>query len=118
MGISFGKDPSGLFTIHLAGIFTDKDRKSLEDFGRRELNPGKKAKVLILADKFTGWASKGDWGDMSFMLEYDRSIEKIAVLAEDQWRDDMMMYLGAGLREAAVRFFPNDQENMARTWLR
>jgi hypothetical protein len=117
MGISFGKDPSGLFTIHLAGIFTEQDRKGLEDFGRSALEPGKKAKVLILDEGFTGWARKGNWGDMTFMLEYDPSIEKIAVVADEKWRDDMLIYLGAGLRDAMVKFFPQGQEAMARTWL-
>jgi hypothetical protein len=118
MAISFGKDPSGLYLIRLSGEFTEQDRKGLEDFGRSTLEPGGKAKVLILAEGFSGWARKGNWGDMTFMLESDPSIEKIAVVADEQWRDDMLIYLGAGLRDAMVKFFPRGQENMARTWLR
>jgi hypothetical protein len=72
---------------------------------------------LILAEEFSGCAKKGNWGDITFMLEYDRSIEKIAVVADEQWRDDMLIYLAAGLRDAAVKFFLPDQEDMARTWL-
>jgi hypothetical protein len=117
MGVTFLKEPSGLYVIRMLGIFTDKDRKEMENFGRNSIDRSGKVKVLILAEEFSGWARKGDWGDMTFMLEYDPYIEKIAVVAEEQWRDKMLMYLGAGLREAAVEFFPHGQENKARTWL-
>jgi hypothetical protein len=118
MGVTCLKEPSGLYIVRMSGIFTDQDRKGVENFGRTTIDRSGKVKVLILAEGFSGWAKKGDWDDMTFMLEYDPYIEKIAIVAEEQWRDKMLMFLGAGLRKAAVEFFPRGQENKARTWLR
>jgi hypothetical protein len=117
MGITYVKEPSGLFVLRLSGIFTDQERKEMEKAGRAMIDRSGKVKVLILAEGFSGWAKKGDWGDVSFMFEYDPYIEKIAVVADKQWRDNMLMYLGAGMRKAAVEFFPLGQEDKARAWL-
>lgn len=118
MGVTFAKEPSGLYVIRIAGTLTDKDRKGVEKFGKENIDRSTKIKVLILAEDFSGWAKQGDWGDLAFMLEYDPYIEKIAVVASEQWRDRMLVFLGAGLRGAAVEFFPIGEENMARAWLR
>ena len=52
------------------------------------------------------------------MYEYDPYIEKIAVVAEANWKDEMLMYLGAGRRQASVEFFFYDEEKDARDWLK
>jgi hypothetical protein len=117
MGVTYVKEPSGLYVIRMSGIFTDQDRKGVENFGRETIDRSGKVKVIVLAEGFSGWAKEGDWGDMTFMIEYDPCIEKIAVVAGEQWRDKMLMYLGAGLRKAAVEFFAMGHEDKARAWL-
>jgi hypothetical protein len=117
MAASVEKEPSGLFVIRLSGTFTVADRNALEKFGRENIDRGARIKVLILDEDFSGWSRQGDWGDLTFMLEYDRFIEKIAVVASEKWRDRMMLFLGAGLREASVEFFPLGEERIARGWL-
>ena len=63
-------------------------------------------------------AWKGEWGDLTFMYEYDSCIEKIAVVAEANWKDEMLMYLGAGRRQSEVKFFFYDEAKDARDWLK
>lgn len=118
MGASTMIEPSGLFVIRLSGTLTVEDRNAVEKFGREHIDRGTQIKVLILAEDFSGWARQGNWGDLTFMLEYDRFIEKIAVVASEQWRDRMLLFLGAGLREASVEFFSIGEENLARALLR
>lgn len=117
MGVTGEKEPSGLYILRMSGVFTNQDRKGLEQVGRAEIDRHSKIRILILADGFTGWGKEGDWGDIRFMLEYDPYIEKIAVVADEKWRDPFLMYLGAGHRKAAVEFFPSGEESKARQWL-
>ncbi len=117
MGITGEKDASGLYVIRISGVFTNEQRKAMEAAGRAEIDRRSKIKILLLADGFEGWAKGGNWGDIRFMLEYDPYMEKIAVVADEKWRDPLLMYLAAGHRQAAVEFFPLGQENMAREWL-
>jgi len=117
MGVSGEREPSGLYVIRISGVFTNDQRKALEAAGRAEIDRRSKIKILLLADGFAGWGKEGDWGDIRFMLEYDPYMEKIAVVADEKWRDPFLMYLAAGHRKAAVEFFSQGQEKKAREWL-
>ncbi len=118
MAVSGKREPSGLYVLRLSGLFTNEQRKAMENAGRAEIDRRSKIRILLLADGFEGWAKGGDWGDIRFMLEYDPYMEKIAVVADEKWRDSFLMYLAAGHRQAAVEFFPLGQEKKAREWLR
>ena len=60
---------------------------------------------------------EGNWGDLTFMYEADPHINKIAIVAEGKWKDQLLMYLGAGRRQAAVEFFSVGEIQAARDWL-
>jgi len=117
MSMTFTKESDDLFVIKLQGTLTFKDLKEAESKASERIDRSQKTKVLILAEEFSGWGKGGDWGDLTFMYEYDSNIEKIAVIAEANWKDQMLMYLGAGRRHGEVKFFFYDEEKDARDWL-
>ena len=117
MSVTFTKESDDLFVISLEGVFTFDDLKEAEKRARENIDRNKKNKVLVLAEDFSDWGKEGDWGDLTFMYEYDPYIEKIAVVAEANWKDEMLMYIGAGRRKAEVEFFLYDKEKDARDWL-
>jgi len=117
MAVSGEKEPSGLYVLRISGVFTNEQRKAMENAGRAEIDRRSRIRILVLADGFAGWGKEGNWGDIRFMLEYDPYIDKIAVVAEEKWRDQFLMLLAAGYRKAAVEFFPSGQESKAREWL-
>ena len=117
MSMTFIKESDDLFVISVQGIFTFDDLKEVEKSAREQIDRNQKIKLLVLAEDFTGWGKEGDWGDLTFMYEYDPNIEKIAVVAEANLKDEMLMYLGAGMRQAQVKFFLYDEEKDARGWL-
>ena len=117
MSVTFTKESDDLFVIGVQGIFTFEDLKEVEKSAREQIDRNQKVKLLVLAEDFTGWGKEGDWGDLTFMYEYDSCIEKIAVVAEANRKDEMLMYLGAGRRQAEVKFFLYDEEEDARNWL-
>ncbi len=117
MAVTYEREPSGIYVIRMSGIFTNQERKKMEKAARETIDRSGKIKALILAEGFSGWGKEGDWGDLTFMLEYDPYIEKIAVVALEQWRDKMLMFLAKGHRKAAVEFFPLGKEDKARAWL-
>ena len=117
MSITFTKESGDLFVISVQRIFTFDDLKDVEKSAREQIDRDQKVKLLVLAEDFTGWGKEGDWGDLTFFHEFDPNIEKIAVVAEANWKDEMLMYLGTGRRQAQVKFFFYDQEREARDWL-
>ena len=117
MSILLTKESENCFVICIKGILTLNDLKEAEKRGREEIDRSQKVKVLVVAEQFSGWGKDGEWGDLTFMHEYDPCIEKIAVVANEKWRDQLLMFLGAGRRQAEVKFFFEDEAEDARDWL-
>ena len=117
MSMTFTKESDDLFVISVKELLTFNDLKEVETRAREEIDRSGQVKLLVLAEQFSGWGKEGDWGDLTFMYEYDPYIEKIAVVANEKWKDEMLMYIGAGRRQAEVKFFFEDEAEDARDWL-
>lgn len=117
MSVIVTKGSENIFVIRVNGIMTFNDQKEVEKRVSTEIDQSSKSKILVLTENFSGWSKEGDWGDFSFMNEYDPYIEKIAVVADKKWRDQILMFTGAGLRQASVKFFSSGKEESARDWL-
>ena len=120
MSVTFTKDKESenLFVLQIKGTFTFEDLKEIQNKAHAEIDRSQKVKLLVLAEQFSGWGKEGDWGDLTFMYEYDPYIEKIAIVAESKRKDEMLMFVGANSRQASVEFFLADGEKDARNWLR
>jgi hypothetical protein len=114
---TFTKESDTLFVVQVKGTFTFDDQKVIESQISEEIDRSQKVKLLILAEQFSKWGKDGDWGDLTFMFEHDPYIEKIAVVASAMWKDQILMFLGASSRQAAVEFFLEGNEEEARAWL-
>jgi hypothetical protein len=117
MSVLFTKEAENLFVISVKDILRYDDLKEIENKGRAEIDRSGKIKLLVLAEKFSGWAKEGDWGNLTFMHEYDPYIEQVAVVAAEKWRDQILMFIGAGRRQASVEFFLPGEVEDARNWL-
>lgn len=73
--------------------------------------------VLVELENFAGWEPSERWGDVSFFLKHDADIEKIAIIGDPRWREEMLLFTFAGMRQAEVRFFPELESELARVWL-
>ena len=120
MSVTFTKDKESenIFVVQIEGTFAFEDLKEIQNKARAEIDRSQKVKLLVLAEQFYGWGKEGDWGDLTFMYEYDPYIEKIAIVAEGKWKDELLMFVGANSRQASVEFFLADGEKDARNWLR
>jgi hypothetical protein len=76
-----------------------------------------KINALFILENFRGWKREGEWGDVSFLIEHDKEIGKIAVVGEDQWRDFTYAFLAKGFRGAEIEFFLAADLTKARAWL-
>lgn len=76
-----------------------------------------KISALFILENFQGWKREAEWGDVSFLIEHDKEIAKIAVVGEDQWRDFTYAFLAKGFREAEIEFFLPADLTKARAWL-
>jgi hypothetical protein len=117
MSIAIRKKSKNLLLVHITGILKYSDREHFEMVGRLGIDRDRKIKILVNATHFSGWGEGGDWGNQEFMYEYDPCIEKIAVIADEKWEEQMLLYLEAGRRQASVAFFSPSEAQNAQDWL-
>lgn len=72
-------------------------------------------RALILVEEFAGWDPSENWSELALFGEQGDDARAIAVVADPRWKDEAMLFLLAGLRQAEVAFFSD--ESAARSWL-
>jgi len=100
----------GIVTWTITGQLQQPDLMAVQTYASEIIRKHGHIRILVIAEDFRGWAKAGDWGDLSFQLENDQYIEKIAVVVDKKWEDMVNMFIGKGLREFPVECFqPSDK---------
>jgi hypothetical protein len=58
------------------------------------------------------------WGNVDFLTVYGNEIERIAVVGEQRWKDQVFAFLGKGYRTTEIEFFPSASAIEAENWIR
>jgi hypothetical protein len=115
MSVEMRVEGQRLLVARVHGIVRQAEFEEYQRAAAEMIRAVGKIAALIVLDGFEGWEPRDEWGDMRFLFEHDSDIEKIAVVGEERWREEVLMFAGAGLRQSAVRYF-NDSDS-ARAWL-
>jgi hypothetical protein len=103
--------------LEIGGRLTRAEFARSEADLARELDHLPAAKLLCIVKGFEGWESRADWNDLSFYLEHGDAIERIAIVGDERWRSELLMFAAADLRRAPVEFFAEHDVAAARSWL-
>ncbi len=119
MPIALTHAGGNVFRVELQGTLrkADMDRCQVELAAEmRRLGP---VRLLFVLDRFDGWEPGDNWSDLTFYAGHGDLIERIAIVGEEKWRSEALMFAGADLRRAPVEFFagPPASTDEARAWL-
>jgi hypothetical protein len=117
MPTAIENDSDDLFHVRLSGLLRIAEWRQVQTVAAREIDARGTIKLLFSLEKFEGWEPGSGWGDMQFYSSHGRQIERIAIVGDERWRDQAILFAGAGLRKAAVEYFLPAQSARARTWL-
>jgi hypothetical protein len=118
MGATIEQDKSGIWEMRVSGALRKEEMDAVQAVGLKGLGPNENARVLVMIeDDFCGWVGTEVWNDMTFFVQHGDRIEKIALVGNPKWETRMLMFTGAGLRRAPVRYFTPEQLDAARAWL-
>ncbi len=116
MQVSVEQESPRVIEVQLAGRVTSQEwHATLKDVAKL-LRPEEHASILLAAQGFEGW-EPGDWDDLSFQREHDQHIARIAIVADQKWKDQVLMFAGQGLRKVDIRFFTPPETAQARQWV-
>ncbi len=106
---------AGVVTLKISGKLTQAELAAAQTAAAELIRQHGKIRVLVLAEKFDGWARGGEWNDMSIQAEHDHDIEKMAIAGDAKWKDLALVFTAQGLRKFPVRYF--ESAELARGWL-
>lgn len=107
-----------LISVRIRGLMRLADMQAMQALAQDLIGQGKKPRYLIVAEDFQGWDKRDDWNDISFLLEHGNDIEKMAIVGDERWKDDIFLFTGKGLRKTEIEFFPASALQEAKAWLR
>jgi len=117
MPATFQRETANIFRMEITGRLTAADFAVLQRTAGAEIDKGGKIRLLVVLTGFEGWAPGGNWRDLGFYVRHADNIERIAIVGDERWRSEALMFVGADLRQAPVSFFKSAESGRAETWL-
>jgi len=107
----------GIITIEVTGKINPAELASTQSAILGHLRDWGEGSILCICEEFEGWTG-GDWGDLSFQIEADSLIRKMAIIGESEWEALTLAFTGKGFRPFPIAYFQTDRLIDARAWLK
>ena len=119
MPVMLRREAADIFRLDVSGVLRKADLDRAQDLLVSEMRRGATAapRLLVVLDRFEGWESNPRWDDLTFYASHGDAIARIAIVGEEQWRDEALMFAAADLRKGRVEFFAPAALDQARAWL-
>ncbi len=117
MSMSVQHDQGNVYRLDMRGLLRKDELERCQQTLVSEMGRVGTVRLLFVLDGFEGWDPRDDWRDMAFYVKYGSSIDRIAIVGDERWRLETLMFAGADLRRAPVEFFPEASLAQARAWL-
>lgn len=109
----------GIVTVRLSGALTASAVAEMQRAVAEVIRAQGTVRVLLLlSDQFGGWSQGESWDDLSFQMEFDPAVAKMAIVGEPRWKTAALTFTGKGLRPFPIEYFGPDRVEEARTWLK
>jgi hypothetical protein len=106
-----------VYRVEVRGLLRKPDFEVCAGTLVREMARIGPVRLLFVLEDFEGWDPLDDWKDLTFYVTHGNQIERIAIVGDERWRSESLMFAGADLRTAPVEFFSEDDLEGARAWL-
>jgi len=106
-----------VITARITGKLTQPELALLQKAAGELIKQHGKVRILVVTESFEGWQRGGSWGDLSFQLEHDAEIERMAIVGDRKWEDLTLVFAAKGLRKFPIEYFEPGELSRARAWL-
>lgn len=117
MGAEIVSFSDNLLTMKISGKLSESQLRDVQTRSALLIRQHGAVRILVLAEDFQGWESKGDWGDLWFQVENDQYIARLAMVGEKKWEELSLVFTAKGMRPFPIEYFAPNEEAQARAWL-
>lgn len=106
-----------IYRLEITGRLSKRDFDAVQEQVAGEITAAGHIRLLVILDRFEGWESGANWSDLHFYIKHGDAVERIAIVGDEAWRSQALMFAAADLRRGPVLFFPPGGDRDATTWL-
>jgi hypothetical protein len=118
MPITMQHEQDNIYRLEISGMLQKNEFDRVQDSLVAEMKRIGAVKLLFVLSNFEGWERTPDWGDLTFYVKHGDSLIRIAIVGDERWRSEALMFASADLRRAPVEFFSSATALAdARRWL-
>lgn len=117
MPIVMHHERDNIYRVEIRGTLRKRELDECQEALAGEMARSGPVKLLFMLLGFEGWEQQAAWNDLTFYVKYGDTIERIAIVGDERWRSQTLMFAGADLRKAPVEFFSENAAADARAWL-
>lgn len=103
--------------VRLSGLLNRTDMTALQELALQLIKQGKRPRLLAILGNFQGWTRHDDWNEIDFLMEHGDDIARMALVCDNQWKDDLYLFVAKGLRATEIEFFPPAALREAEQWV-
>ena len=107
----------GVITIQITGMISPAELAANQAGVLAQLREWSGGSMLCMVEEFEGFAG-GDWSGLTFQIEADPLIRKMAIIGEKQWEQMALAFTAKGHRPFPIEFFPTGHMREAHAWLK
>lgn len=116
MAVALRHERGNIYSVSITGRLLRSDLDAVQRAVTAEIDRGGTVRLLFELKRFEGWEPGANW-DLDFYIRRGDRIERIAIVADERWRSETLMFAAADLRKGDVEFFPTSAASEARAWL-
>jgi hypothetical protein len=117
MSAEIVRNTGRLLEVLISGRLTFNEVSRIQRWASETIGREGKVRIFVIARDFLGWEQEGDWGDISFQMEHDRNIERMAIVGDMKWQAMALMFTSKGYRPFPIEFFSHEELDQARAWI-
>ncbi|WP_269522476.1 STAS/SEC14 domain-containing protein [Coraliomargarita parva] len=103
--------------VHVSGWITKTELDAINQQVAKIMETETAIRMLIHLVDFKGWVKGDDWGDTTHLAAFGNRIPKMAIVGKEQWKEDSLLFMGAGYRSTEIQYFIPENESSALLWL-
>src|SRR3954462_305642 len=105
MSASLQHERDNVYRIDLTGVLQEHEFLAMQRLLAAELDGANRIRLLVMLTEFEGWERTATWRDLTFYVRHGNDIKRIAIVGDDRWRAEALMFAAADLRDAPVADF-------------
>ena len=107
----------GVVSVKVTGELRKVDLEQMRGAILHGLKQWSRIRLHVIVEDLAGCEASLDGDDVHALKKYDGTIEKVAILGEERWRNGVCAVIGKDFQSAPIEYYSPSERARAIAWL-